>query len=462
VSRAKAWLKKLWRPRLYLWIAEQQVQLVSVYGQGTNAEFFCLASVDILASENSSSDLTDLHQSILALAEKFRLHTNRNQDFRVVVSDAWLSIASLPWSALLERQNTAKIFCRDYLNELGFDVGEEDEICLGDAGHGISRLAVIYPSSLLVAIDQFAEKSNLRCVGIRPLSILAWTAISNKVRPEALAILSEQAVILTLATCRRIWAKPILQGYELFRLIGLTAVQGLDAAWRRWKLRHPQSCNIKKVYVIDNRNCPEQAAPFSPPFFSLENIAWSKLQPNAHWLTNYVNANALDAKVRHSRRGWLHWLFLGAAALTSSLLLMQTFVELKKAEVARENFETAYSQQSGPQVVDWSTADLRKIAAVNSAIRQLNMPIGVVMYALQPPKDIRVAVLSIETTTETINTGFNTLKITAEAPTSAEMTRYVAFIADSRPFVRAYLIRHEIPGEDDANFRFIVEAQWEY
>ena len=49
----------------------------------------------------------------------------------------------------------------------------------------------------------------------------------------------------------------------------------------------------------------------------------------------------------------------------------------------------------------------------------------------------------------------------SQARSGADMARYVAYVAQRRPFGSAYLVRHEIAAEaPDRPYRFTVEAQW--
>jgi hypothetical protein len=57
--------------------------------------------------------------------------------------------------------------------------------------------------------------------------------------------------------------------------------------------------------------------------------------------------------------------------------------------------------------------------------------------------------------------GSSSVKISAQARSGADMARYVAYVAQRRPFGSAYLVRHEIATEaPDRPYRFTVEAQW--
>jgi hypothetical protein len=99
---------------------------------------------------------------------------------------------------------------------------------------------------------------------------------------------------------------------------------------------------------------------------------------------------------------------------------------------------------------------------VNAAVRELNLPISALLAALQPPADLRVAVLGVDVTSGAqAAAGTSSVKISAQARAGADMARYVAYVAQRRPFDSAYLVRHEIAGDaPDRPYRFTVEAAW--
>ena len=110
-----------------------------------------------------------------------------------------------------------------------------------------------------------------------------------------------------------------------------------------------------------------------------------------------------------------------------------------------------------------------QINAVRAAVRQLNVPIGALVKALQPPKDIRVALLGLDVVAgkngpeqHTPTDAAGILKIAAEARTPQEMTTYVAFLADQPLFQSVYLVKHELNATSaERPYRFLLEAQWQ-
>jgi hypothetical protein len=100
---------------------------------------------------------------------------------------------------------------------------------------------------------------------------------------------------------------------------------------------------------------------------------------------------------------------------------------------------------------------------VAEAVRQLNLPVAKLFAALQPPKDIRVALLALDLNAKTGSGGSSLLKITAEARTPQEMMAWVAFLDEQALFQSVYLVKHELAvsqGGGEPGWRFLLEAQW--
>ncbi|MGK5033620.1 hypothetical protein, partial [Janthinobacterium sp. MDT1-19] len=131
-------------------------------------------------------------------------------------------------------------------------------------------------------------------------------------------------------------------------------------------------------------------------------------------------------------------------------------VSARAAAVARADTAPAPARPPG-----WSGEEATRVRAVNAAIAALNVPLAAILRALAPPRDLRIALLSVQTGAGAAQAGAGSVNIVAEAPSSAEMARYVAFVAESRPFVTAYLVRHEVDETTaERPFRFMVEARW--
>jgi hypothetical protein len=104
-----------------------------------------------------------------------------------------------------------------------------------------------------------------------------------------------------------------------------------------------------------------------------------------------------------------------------------------------------------------------KLLAANRAIAHLNIPLQDVFAAIQPPKDIQVGLLGLEASIASVSPtgGAATLKILAEAPSAADMTRYVAYLTGRGPLTHAELVRHELASTNSVPlYRFSVEIGW--
>ncbi|AZN35472.1 hypothetical protein EJO50_02605 [Iodobacter ciconiae] len=399
-----------------------------------------------------------LYEALQTLIEKNKA-TLQGQELRVVVADAWVYMACIPWSPMLAQQNTARLFAADCLNQVGFELDSVDEIRLGDAPYGSARLAVAYPANLLTHIARLAEKGQARSMVIRPLSVLVWDVLSRQGDIEATAIVSEQKVTLALGMINHRWGRVRLLDVKVASRTSLNHDRSPELMWQRWKLRHHLVQGVKEVRILDASLAQDLIVPSTPPFVRVSD-PWYRLNRNPQWLKYFVGVNALDAIETFTRRRWWSWVCLGIALLIVTALMIEITNLTFKAQDIRNRLAVENSIQPLPQHISWTQEELKRIGSVNTAIRQLNIPIEAVLQALRAPNDIRVAVLAVETASESMESVKNTIKITAEAPTRADMTRYASFVAEHKPFTRAYLTRHEIPDGERAPYRFMVEAQW--
>jgi hypothetical protein len=126
-----------------------------------------------------------------------------------------------------------------------------------------------------------------------------------------------------------------------------------------------------------------------------------------------------------------------------------------------------------------------QIKAVADAVRQLNLPVARLIKTIQPPRDVRVALLALdlsgqqaeaaspaETSTAAAATPSGTLKIAAEAETAQDMINYLAFLNQQPMFRSVYLVKHEMAnasnaaagqnpdGSAERPYHFQLEAQW--
>ncbi|WP_229219916.1 hypothetical protein [Rugamonas fusca] len=111
----------------------------------------------------------------------------------------------------------------------------------------------------------------------------------------------------------------------------------------------------------------------------------------------------------------------------------------------------------------------QQVKAVAAAVRQLNLPVARLIKTVQPPRDVRVALLALDLNSQpaadagagTSTTPAGALKIAAEAETMQDMINYLAFLNQQPLFQSVYLVKHEMNANaPDHPYRFQMEAQW--
>jgi hypothetical protein len=389
---------------------------------------------------------------------------------RVVVADTWLAAASVPWSSSLGRAVTADPYTRAQLAVAGFELEPDDTLKLDDAPFGEPRMAIAYPAAMLAALGQLAKRLNARLSSVLPLSVAAWALAQHKHATRA----------QVLAVCDMGWMLFVRGAGKSHRRLGevsvrvdasdaLSATQGLSEAWQRLSLRDSQLDDMAQLAVLNLAESIASSSPVDSAFLAVDLPA---PQPQADSVLVSPNLRlaattsalrlALDALPGITAVTASQWLALGVAVLGAGTMTVQAIQENRNVQSLTTRLHAATNVARPAQhSVTWSREELARVLAVNAAIRELNMPISAIVRALQPPRDIHVAVLSMETSGTAPTAQTSSAKIVVEARTSADMTRYVAFLSERKPFTGAYLTRHEIDEtSSERPYRFTVEALW--
>jgi hypothetical protein len=376
-----------------------------------------LASVDIVDGLASSLDSLVLPDS----------KPGGGADLHVVVSDRWLNVAEVPWSAALADGARADAVARQRLVEAGFGADAAATVRLDDAGFEQPRLAVAYPAELLGALSALAQRSGLRLRSVLPLSVAGWHAHARP-KGEAMLTVDDGAVIVATGTRHRV-------GQVVVR----TDTGSWQTQWARAQLRNPRLKSAQQPAVLDLS--VRDGVPL-PPALGLARAARKLRSP--------VDA---VAQAPHSTVGWLAAACVALVALTLSLQAWQAQGQrlAAGADWKRLQQQPAAAVQAAP----WTRQELAHVQSANAAIRELNLPIAALLAALQPPRDLRIAVLAVEAS------GSATVRIKAETRTAAEMAKYAAFVASRNPFTEAYVTHHEVDtASPEKPYRFALEASW--
>lgn len=372
---------------------------------------------------------------------------------RVLIADSWLACASFPWSAALQHSAHAERTARTHLALAGFEIDAGATLRLDDAPFGAPRLALAYPAPLLTALAQAAQASGARLDSVLALSVAAWPLAGR----HALALQDDGLVVLARGRAGHMDDITV-------RTVAQVSPRSLQEAWQRQCLRDPQLAALAAVPWLDlTGDAPASAAPPAP--FVPVALPQGGVAPSLRLAAASTRRNPLDAVADAPVVAWQRLAVLACAALlalASVAYAFQSGAELKALQQARQAVPRSAAAVS--HAAEWSSAELARVQAVNVAVRELNLPFEAILRALEPPRDLRIAVLSMSTTagmSGSAGTPGSRVKIVAEARTGAEMARYVAFVAERRPFTGAYLIEHEIDqAAAERPYRFTLEATW--
>ena len=156
---------------------------------------------------------------------------------------------------------------------------------------------------------------------------------------------------------------------------------------------------------------------------------------------------------------WAQLLFLAACSVCGWELWRLGILQAGLAETRRVTAEQkdllALRVPPAPAAPRFELPATR-VAAVNRAVRRLNLPWNNLFEALEATLPETVALLTLEPDADK-----RMLKVGAEARDSAAMLAFVDRMAARSEFSAVHLVKHEI-SEQDANrpFRFAVEAYW--
>jgi hypothetical protein len=424
---------------------------------------------------------------------------------RVLIADAYLAVNTVPWSANLERADTAAGFVRLQLQEAGFDVALADVLVMDDAPHGSPRLVVAYSAVLLAALTQFAQQVQAPLTSVLPWSVLAWQVVQQTARREhalsllALAVLDDDLVLLArspAAGSRRFNELTVRSGGNA--ATGVTSAQMLNKLWQRCCLRDESCAALTELLVLDLRTTADALDPsdaLHKPFVSFVSLSAPQTSAPTVSLRLRLLAHSrgarhvLDAAPRAAAVSPWRWVVLAAALVAASALVWHAWQQQRSVQSLEAKINARRLTPPPPNTplsaAKWSREELARAHAVNAAVNTLNLPMAALLNALQAPDNIQVAILNVDfggvavnssnaltAAPSASNTPTASIKVQAEARSSADMARYIAWVAERKPFFAAYLVSHDVPmtatndqpslvtNAAERPYRFTMEAQW--
>ena len=165
-------------------------------------------------------------------------------------------------------------------------------------------------------------------------------------------------------------------------------------------------------------------------------------------------------------KGWRLALCLagGLMLLPAAVYWLVQAQETRRLEAQLAQLQPARPVRAHLSAIQQRERDL-ELKQVAAAVRQLNLPVTRLVRTVQPPRDVRIALLGLDLHAQQGQDGASVLKIAAEAETPQDMLNYLAFLNQQPMFGSVYLLKHEIISNANANapehaYRFQLEAQW--
>ncbi len=385
-------------------------------------------------------------------------------EVRVVVADYWLRMAAIPWSRIMQRAAGRQGYVRTQLAAAGHAVESDDVVRYGDGLPGRPVLAVVYPASLWAALAGLQRELGAPVTSVLPCSVLAWSRLSGQplLKPAMLGVSDGILGMLLRGTGHELQEVTVRQGDKamlavlrqrvMLREAGAASAVAADTDLPVVDLEHEGafSASGNKMHVIWQGKPPGAAMP----------SAWLQLAA-----MGARRGMALDAVQPVAAMTPARILVALAVLAMTGLMVGTAWRTATEATILEHTILTAPAAAS-PAVpaapTRRSEAEIARIRHVNQAIRTLNMPIASLLRAMNPPEDLPVSLLSVQVVPVEATSGRGTLRLLAQAPGSRDMTAYVAYLAERRPFTSAILVQHE---QDETMpsrpYRFTVEVRWQ-
>lgn len=396
------------------------------------------------------SSLDELIGAVLALVG------SKLKPATVIVSDHWVATAEVPWTQRLLTTAGAREQVHLQLELTGATPGEFS-IAVDDAPFGKPRVACALPATLLQTLNQLAAQAGTRPPTIRPLAeVVQQSAHRHIARADyALALLEEASATIVVVRAGRI------QQISAQRVDG-DPLQDIERRWRRMKLRDAELASFDTLYFIDLVQRPlASAIPSSLQPVQLDAlVAASEQVPPV--LAICARANAWTALAWQAPATRFHGWQVAALALGAAVLLAAAWSGVSSQREVRASQARIQALEQLPSAADRETgsrADQQGMAALQEQLKRADVPLDDLLAAVRPPQDIRAALLGFDMSVSR-TTADSTVRLSGEAKSSEEMTRYVKHLAHTPPMVDAHLARHEAVDTAQGVYRFVIEASW--
>jgi hypothetical protein len=454
---------------LYIVLGAQQLQ-AAVFAQG---QWQSDITVDVTPSLNSveaypqhapwQGALLSLSSSLSSQQAVGVWSGADGTDVYVAVSEQWLRSETVPWGRALYAGDTNAAVVA-YMQGAGLGVQVQDTVRYEEAPWGCARWAVAYPAVLMQALAQCTQVLKGRLISVMPTaSLVSQQLVRQQVGARLVAYTESHSFHLVEVERGRVLS--VLQRPMPAALSNnaQTVWVGVLSLWHSIQLRSPHWASVTELPLLTDASDSTVGS-----VQGLKRIDWPAIEQNStppllRALRAFAApAHPLNAVAVQRRMGLWQAMLLAVAIVALALMGWKIAMD---AQAVRQmaTMQPTGSTTAAPSLPrSLNKSQQEQVLAANIAIRQLNLPAAQLLRALAPPKDIRVALLGIDLSDSANESAAAKFKLNAETRSGEEMTRYIAFLADRKPFVQAYLVRHEVmQNMPERPWRFTLELTWQ-
>ena len=454
---------------LYIVLGAQQLH-AAVFAQGqwqpdTSVEM-------VLRSDNSESNAqyAPWRDALLSLSSRLSLQqaagvwpSSAGIDVYVAVSEQWLRCETVPWSRALYAGDTNAAVVA-HMQNAGLGVQVQDTVRCEEAPWARARWAVAYPAVLMQALAQCTQVLKGRLISVMPIASLAsQQLVRQQVGARLVAYTESHSFHLVEVERGRVLS--VLQRPIPAALPNnaQTVWVGVLSLWHSIQLRSPHWSSVTELPLLTDASDSTVGN-----IQGLKRIDWPATEKNntpplLRALRAFAApAHPLNAVAVQRRMGLWQAMLLAVAIVALALMGWKIAMDAQAVRQTATMQPTGSTTAAPSLLRSLNKSQQEQVLAANIAIRQLNLPAAQLLRALAPPKDIRVALLGIDLSDSANESTTAKLKLNAETRSGEEMTRYIAFLADRKPFVQAYLVRHEVmQNMPERPWRFTLELTWQ-
>ena len=386
----------------------------------------------------------------------------------VVVAEQWLPSETIAWQAALASGDLqSAVVTRMQTVDSGVLV--RAVVRCEEAGWSRARWAVAYPAELMQVLEQFAQSLGARLASVMPMACLVLQQLQRQRQTSTRRLYAySEASTLNFVEVERGRVLSVLQRPTppSTNPNGPLEVEAVERMWRSLQLRTPHWAAVGELLFL----APAEAVNENEWTVDtgLKLVTWPPCEtgvtsPLLPALRNFqATSHPLNAIAAGPRAPVFQMVLLTLISVALGLLAWKLTVNARALKQTTPAERLAETNRVSGTPKPLTKMQQEQVVATNAAVRQLNLPAGQILQALKPPQDMRVALLGIDMSDSSSGPSTAKVKVNAETRTGEEMTQYVAFLTNRKPFTQVYLVRHEVMQKmPDSPWRFTLELMWQ-